>query len=155
MAYDFLKKLAELGLSLPPAPASVAAYKPIVRTGNLAFVSGQLPMADDRITCAGRVGAAVTVERAAEAARDCVLNALAQLDAHLQGDLSRLAVVKLTVFVNAGEGFTQHPAVANGASVLLQKLFGERGEHARSAVGVASLPFDAAVEVEAIFEVNA
>ena len=156
MSDTFYDRLAALGLSLPAAPAAVAAYRPAVQSGNLAFISGQLPLADGKIGCTGRVGAAVSIEEGAEAARLCMLNVLAQLGALLDGDFSRLArVVKLTVFINAGEGFGQHPAVANGASVLLQQLLGDRGEHARSAVGVASLPFEAAVEVEAIAEIRA
>lgn len=147
------KRLAELGLSLPPAPAPVANYVPTVVTGNLLFVSGQISRAGDGTTLTGKLGAGVDIAKGREAARICALNILAQANAAL-GSLDRIArIVKLTGFVNAAPAFTDHPQVVNGASDLLVEVLGDRGRHTRSAVGVAGLPLDAAVEVEAIIEV--
>ena len=147
------KRLAELGLSLPPAPAPVANYVPTVVTGNLLFVSGQISRAGDGTTLTGKLGAGVDIAKEREAARICALNILAQANAAL-GSLDRIVrIVKLTGFVNAAPAFTDHPQVVNGASDLLVEVLGDRGRHTRSAVGVAGLPLDAAVEVEAIIEV--
>lgn len=145
------ERLEELGLALPEPPKPVAAYVPAVRSGNLVFVSGQGPFGS-RVS-SGKVGADVSVEDAQEAARDTCLNGLAVVKA-LVGDLSKVTrVVKLTVYVCSAPGFTQQPLVANGASELLQELFGEAGRHARAAVGVAELPFGIPVEIEFVFEV--
>lgn len=152
---DLLSKLAEQGLTLPQAPKPVASYVPSVRTGNLVFISGQLPMKEGRLTATGCVPGAVNLAEAQQAARQCALNALAILDAELAGDWSRLVrIVKLGVFVASDAGFADQPKVANGASDLLQTLLGESGRHARAAVGVNALPLGATVEVEMIAEVR-
>jgi enamine deaminase RidA (YjgF/YER057c/UK114 family) len=151
---DFHAKLAELGLQLPAAPKPVAAYVPAVRSGGLIFVSGQLPMKDAMLIAIGPVPTAVTLPAAQAAARQAALNALAIVDQQLGGDWSRLVrIVRLGVFVASGDGFTEQPKVANGASELLVAIFGEAGRHARSAVGVNTLPLGATVELEMIVEV--
>ncbi|MFO1093112.1 MAG: RidA family protein [Planctomycetaceae bacterium] len=148
-------KLAALGLRLPDAPKPVAAYLPAVRTGNLVFISGQLPMTGGQLLAAGSVPSHVAVEQAHEAAAQCVLNGLAILKAELGGDLSKLRrVVRVGVFVQSDDGFKDQPLVANGASELLVKLLGDAGKHARAAVGVNALPLGASVEVEFVFEVS-
>ncbi len=148
-------RLAELGIEIPPAAAPVANYVGQVVSGNLIFTAGQLPLVDGKLTCKGRAGEAVSVEQAAEAARICAINAIAQASAALDGDLDRIVrVVKLTGFVNSGPDFMDHPAVVNGASDLMVEVFGDAGRHARAAVGVSSLPLDATVEVEAVFEIR-
>jgi enamine deaminase RidA (YjgF/YER057c/UK114 family) len=152
-AVDPYARLAALGLTLPPVVPPAAAYVPAVQTGNLVYVSGQLPMADGKLLGTGKVGADVTPERARELAELCALNLLAAVE-HLVG-LSRVVkVVKLLGFVASAEGFTGQPEVVNGASELLGKVFGEAGRHARSAVGVAELPRNTPVEVEGIFEIG-
>lgn len=145
-------RLAELGLTLPPVVPPVAAYVPAVRSGNLVFTSGQLPMVDGELPFTGKVGAMVTPEQAKDLARTCALNALSALDA-LVGLDAVVKVVKVVGFVASAPDFTGQPAVVNGASELLGEVFeGEAGIHARSAVGVASLPLDAPVEVELVVE---
>jgi len=142
-------RLAELGITLPAAAAPVAAYVPVVVTGNLAHVSGQLPFIDGRLVT-GRLGEDISAEQGYAAARACGLMILAQLEAAL-GSLDRVEqVVKLGAFVNSAAEFTDQPKVANGASELMAEVFGEAGKHARSAVGVPVLPLGAAVEVDAI-----
>ena len=142
-------RLAELGIVLPAAAAPVAAYVPVVVTGNLAHVSGQLPFVDGQLVT-GRLGEDVSLERGAAAARACGLMILAQLRAAL-GSLDRVErIVKLGAFVNSAATFTDQPKVANGASELMAEVFGDAGKHARSAVGVPVLPLGAAVEVDAI-----
>ena len=142
-------RLAELGIALPPAAAPVAAYVPVVVTGNIAHVSGQLPFVDGQLVT-GRLGESVSLEQGTVAARACGLMILAQLQAAL-GSLDRVErIVKLGAFVNSAATFTDQPKVANGASELMVEVFGEAGKHARSAVGVAVLPLGAAVEVDAI-----
>jgi len=145
-------RLAELGLSLPEVAAPLAAYVPAVRSGNHVYVSGQLPFVDGQLPATGKVGAEVSVEQATELARRCALNALAAVEA-LVGLDNVVKVVKVTGFVASAPGFTAQSAVINGASELFGALFGEAGKHARSAVGVAELPQNTPVEVEAIFEV--
>jgi enamine deaminase RidA (YjgF/YER057c/UK114 family) len=147
-------RLAELGLALPPVVPPVAAYVPAVRTGSLVFTSGQLPMAEGRMDVTGKVGAGVTPEQAKDLARTCALNALAAVDA-LVGLDSVVRVVKVVGFVASAPDFTGQPAVVNGASELFGEVFGDAGQHARSAVGVAALPLDAPVEVELVVEVDA
>ncbi|MBL8849054.1 MAG: RidA family protein [Planctomycetaceae bacterium] len=148
-------KLASLGLRLPEAPKPVAAYVPAVRTGNLVFVSGQLPLTGGQLLATGSVPSAVLVDQAQEAAAQCVLNGLAILKAELGGDLSRLnRVVRIGVFVQSDNDFKDQPLVANGASELLERLLGDSGKHARAAVGVNALPLGASVEVEFVFEVS-
>ena len=148
------ERIAELGLTLPSDTAPLAAYVPTVRTGNLVFTAGQLPRRDGELVATGKVGAEVTPEVAAEAAAACALNALAAIKGEI-GDLAAIRrVVKVVVFVASAPDFTGQPAVANGASELLGKVFGDAGTHARSAVGVAVLPLDVPVEVELVVEVG-
>ena len=143
--------LAALGLTLPPVAAPVAAYIPAVRDGDLVWTSGQLPMVDGSLAATGLVGGDVTPERAQELARTCALNAVAAA-ADVAGGIDALGgVLKVVGFVASAPGFTGQPGVINGASGLLGEIFGDAGKHARSAVGVASLPLGAPVEVEAIF----
>lgn len=147
-------RLADLGLKLPEVAAPVAAYVPSVRTGNYVHTSGQLPFADGTLVATGKVGANVAPDVAAGCARQCALNALAAVKAEL-GDLSAVTrVVKVVAFVASDPGFTGQPQVANGASELLGEVFGDAGQHARSAVGVAVLPLDAPVEVELVVEIS-
>jgi enamine deaminase RidA (YjgF/YER057c/UK114 family) len=147
-------QLELLGLKLPEAPAPVAAYVPCVRTGNLLFISGQLPITGKSLLAAGPIPTKIPVDQAQQAAAQCVLNALAIAKAELGGDLSRLnRVVRVGVFVQSDAGFKDQSIVANGASELLQKLLGERGRHARVAVGVNALPMNASVEAEFLFEI--
>ncbi len=147
-------RLAELGLTLPSAAAPAANYVPFVISGNLIFVSGQLPMSNGALTIKGLVGQDVSVEQGKEAAKLCALNLLAQVKAALGGDLSRLKrVVKLTAFVASGPDFTQHPEVVNGASDVLVEILGDAGRHARAAVGAPSLPRGTPVEIEGVFEI--
>jgi enamine deaminase RidA (YjgF/YER057c/UK114 family) len=148
------ERLEQLGVTLPAPTAPVAAYVPCVRTGNLVYVSGQVPLVDGKPSHLGRLGAEVGLEEGAAAARTCAVNLLAALKAEL-GELSRVRrVVKVTVFVASEPGFTDQPKVANGASELLGEVFGEAGRHARAAVGVAALPLGVPVEVDAIAEVG-
>ncbi|MBW8802272.1 MAG: RidA family protein [Catenulisporales bacterium] len=146
-------KLTELGLKLPEVPAPVAAYIPALRSGNLVYTSGQLPMVDGALPMAGKVGAEVSPEDAKALAQRCALNALAAVKSEI-GDLALVKrVVKVVGFVASAPDFTGQPAVVNGASELFGAVFGDAGRHARSAVGVAVLPLDAPVEVELIVEV--
>ena len=148
------ERLAELGLTLPGVAAPVAAYVPAVRSGEHVFTSGQLPMVEGALAATGKVGAEVSAEDAKGLARICALNALAAVKAEI-GDLANVRrVVKVVGFVASAPGFTGQPGVVNGASELLGEVFGERGVHARSAVGVAVLPLDAPVEVELVVEVG-
>lgn len=147
-------RLATMGLNLPTPSKPVAAYLPCVRTGNLVFVSGQLPLTAGNLLAQGKVPTQVGVEQAREAAVQCVLNALAILKAELNDDLTLVRrVVRVGVFVQSDDGFKDQPLVANGASELLEKLLGDAGKHARAAVGVNALPLGASVEVEFVFEV--
>ncbi|MGH3352205.1 MAG: RidA family protein [Nocardioides sp.] len=145
--------LAELGLSVPEVVPPVAAYIPALRTGNLVYTSGQLPMKDGSLIAAGKVGGEVSAEDGYAAAQQCALNALAAVKAEI-GDLAKVKrVVKVLCFVASTPDFTGQPGVANGASELFGKVFGDAGRHARSAVGVPVLPLDAPVEVEIIVEI--
>ncbi len=148
-----LRRLAELGIELPPVASPVARYVPAVRSGQHVFTSGQLPMVAGALQASGKVGAEVTPQDAARCARTCALNALAAVHA-LVGVEAIVRVVKVVGFVASSPDFTGQPAVVNGASDLLSEVFGEAGVHARSAVGVAVLPLDAPVEVELIVEVR-
>jgi enamine deaminase RidA (YjgF/YER057c/UK114 family) len=142
-------KLADLGLSLPPAARVVADYVPVARAGDVLLVSGQLPWQDGKLSAIGSVPTAVSLEHAQQAAAYCVLNGLSAVDAFVGGDWSRFdRILRLGVFVASDKGFREQHLVANGASSLLVKLLGEQGKHARAAVGVAELPLGAAVEVE-------
>ena len=147
------ERLAELGLSVPEVAKPVAAYVPTVRTGSYIFTSGQLPMRGGQLITTGKVGGEVTPEEAVECARQCALNAIAAVRAEV-GELSRVKkIVKMVAFVASTPDFTGQPGVANGASELFGEVFGEAGQHARSAVGVPVLPLDAPVELELIVEV--
>ena len=146
-------RLRELGLELPAVVPPVASYVPAVRTGDLVWTSGQLPMADGQMAVTGKVGAQVTAEQAKDLARTCALNGLAAIDALVGLDSVR-RVVKVVGFVASTPDFTGQPGVVNGASELLGEVFGDAGQHARSAVGVAVLPLDAPVEVELVVEVG-
>lgn len=148
------ERLAQLGLEVPAVAKPVAAYVPAMRSGSLVFTSGQLPMVDGKLPATGKVGAEVSAEEAKQLAERCALNALAAVKAEI-GELSRVRrVVKVVGFVASAPSFTGQPAVINGASELLGKVFGEAGAHARSAVGVAVLPLDAPVEVELTVEID-
>lgn len=148
-------RLAELGLTLPPVAAPVAAYVPAVVTGQYVYTAGQLPFVDGALPVTGKVGASVDAETATAQARVAALNALAAVES-VAGSLDRVArVVKVTVFVASEPSFTGQPGVANGASTLVGEVFGDAGVHARSAVGVAVLPLDAPVEVELVVELSA
>ncbi|WP_403023201.1 RidA family protein [Salinibacterium sp. GXW1014] len=152
MSVSIEKRMAELGLELPAVAKPVAAYVPAVVTGNLVYTSGQLPFVDGALPATGKVGASVSAEEAAGYARQCALNALAAA-ASVIGSLDRVTrVVKVVGFVASDASFTGQPAVINGASELLGEVFGEIGQHARSAVGVAVLPLDSPVEVELVLE---
>ena len=148
-------RLAELGITLPAVPAPVAAYLPAVVSAGQVFTAGQLPFVDGALLETGKVGSTVSPERAAELARVAVLNAVAAAASVVGGVDGIRRVVKLVVFVASAPSFTGQPQVANGASELLQQVFGPRGQHARSAVGVAVLPLDSPVEVELVVEANA
>ena len=147
------QRLAELGLEVPQVAKPVAAYVPAVRSGSYVYTSGQVPLRDGELIHAGKLGGDVSVEQGVECARQCALNALAAVRAEV-GELSQVKrVVKVVAFVASTPDFTGQPGVANGASELLGEVFGETGQHARSAVGVAALPLDAPVEVELVVEV--
>ena len=147
-------RLAELGLTLPAVAAPLAAYVPAVRSGNLVYTSGQLPMVSGSLAATGKVGAEIDAEQAKDLARTCALNALSAIKAEL-GDLAAVRrVVKVVGFVASAPDFTGQPGVVNGVSELLGQVFGDKGVHARSAVGVAVLPLDAPVEVELVVEVE-
>ncbi len=147
-------RLKALGLELPDAPKPVAAYVPAVRAGSLIFVSGQIPLKEGAVAWTGPVPSMQSVEHATDAARQCVLNAIAVVASMLDGDLEKVRrIVRVGVFVQSDAGFEGQPKVANGASELLQELFGEAGRHARAAVGSVGLPLNSTVEVEMIVEV--
>jgi enamine deaminase RidA (YjgF/YER057c/UK114 family) len=154
MAGTVEKKLAALGITLPTPAAPIANYVPFVRTGNMLVVSGQLCFgADGQLVAKGQLGGAVSVDDGQKAARACGVNLLAQVKAAL-GDLDKVArVVRLGGFINSAAGFADGPKVMNGASDLMVEVFGDKGRHARTTVGVSALPADAAVEVEGAFEV--
>jgi enamine deaminase RidA (YjgF/YER057c/UK114 family) len=148
------EKLASLGLTLPTAAAPVAAYVPAVKTGNLVFTAGQLPVVDGKLVKEGKVGSDVTAEDAKKMAEICALNALAAIS--LVADIDQIEkIVRVGGFVNGAPGFVAIPAVINGASELLIQLFGDvNGKHARTAIGVAELPLNAPVEVELIVQLG-
>ncbi|MDX8496362.1 RidA family protein [Mesorhizobium sp. VK22B] len=147
-------RLVELGIELPAAAKSVANYLPVAQAGSIVLTSGQLPLAGGKLLAAGRLGSELETGAGPLAAKQCALNILAQAKACL-GSLERIArIVKITVFVASAADFTEQHLVANGASDLLVAVFGEKGKHARSAVGVAALPMSAPVEIEAIIEIT-
>ncbi|MDA5193107.1 RidA family protein [Govanella unica] len=146
-------RLAALGITLPVLPAPVANYVPVVQSGNLLFVSGQLPFVDGKVAVTGKLGGNVSEEEGIHAARLCAINLLAQVKA-VTGDLAKVTrVVRLGGFVASTPDFTGQPKIANGASDLLVEVFGDAGRHARTAAGTNVLPLDAAVEFDAIFEI--
>jgi enamine deaminase RidA (YjgF/YER057c/UK114 family) len=148
------QRLADLGLQVPEVAKPVAAYVPAVRSGSYVYTSGQLPLREGSLLHSGKVGGAVGEAEGYACARQCALNAIAAVKAEV-GDLSAVTrVVKVTVFVASTPHFTAQPQVANGASELLGEVFGDAGQHSRSAVGVAVLPLDAPVEVELMVEVS-
>lgn len=146
------QRISELGIVLPQVATPAGAYVPAVVSGNLVFTAGQIPLVDGKLAATGKVGRDLTAEQAKAIARICALNAVAAVKSVI-GDLDRVKkVVKVVGFVSSDPSFSQQPAVVNGASELLEQIFGEKGIHARSAVGVAVLPLDAPVEVELIVE---
>lgn len=154
MSSIYVERLAALGIVLPVAAAPVANYVAVVRTGSLLVVSGQLPLVEGRLSANGKLGGGITVEVGAQAARQCMINVIAQLQAAL-GDLGKIKrVVRLGGFIACTPDFIQHATVMNGASDLAVAVFGDAGRHARSTIGVPSLPLDAPVEVEGLFEVE-
>ena len=147
-------RLAELGVTLPDAPAPAANYVPYVISGNMVYVSGQISMADGQLIC-GKLGADMGIDAGAAAARSCAISLLAQVKAACGGDLDRLVrVVKLVGFVNSTADYTEQPKVINGASDFMVEALGDAGRHARSAVSAASLPLGVAVEIEGIFQIK-
>lgn len=151
---QFERKLADMGVTLPEAPAPAANYVPYVRSGNLVYVSGQIAKDDDGLIT-GKLGDDMDVEAGARAARVCAIALLAQVKAACEGDLDRLKrVVKLTGFVNSTPDFTDQPLVINGASDFIGEALGEAGRHARAAVSAPSLPLGVAVEIDGIFEIE-
>lgn len=149
------RRLASLGIALPQPSAAVGSYSPVVISGNLAFVSGQIPLdGEGQLSAKGKVGRDINLQSGQQAARLCAINALAQLKIAL-GDLDRISrFVKVTGFVSCDPSFTDHAKVINGASDLIVQVFGSKGMHARAAVGVSSLPLDSAVEIEFIAELS-
>lgn len=148
-------RLAELGLSLPPVAAPVAAYVPAITVGDLVYSSGQLPTVAGQLIATGKVGAEVTVETGADCARAAVLNALAAVSEQAGGVDEIERIVRVVIFVASDPAFTGQPQVGNGASTVLGEIFGDAGKHARSAVGVTVLPLDAPVEVELVVQLRA
>lgn len=153
MADTIEKRLEAQGVVLPAAAAPAANYVPFARTGNMIFTAGQLPLKDGKLAYKGLLGRDLDTEQGREAAKFCAVNILAQAKA-AAGDLERVRLVKITVFVASSVGFAEQHLVANGASDFLVAVLGEKGKHARSAVGMSALPLDAAVEIEAILEVE-
>ena len=147
------KRLKDLGISIPNAPKPAGSYVPIVLTGKLAFVSGQIPIKDGQVVYQGKVGDTQSIDNAQEAAKLCVINGLAQIEAYC-GTLDNLEkIIKISGFVNSTKDFTEHPKVINAASDLLMKIFGEKGRHSRIAIGVSSLPLNATVEIDMVVEI--
>ncbi len=147
------ERIQELGITLPEVAKPAGAYVPAVQSGNLVFTAGQIPLVEGKLIATGKVGKEISVEEAKSIARVCALNAVAAIKG-VVGDLDRVKkVVKVVGFVASTPEFTQQPAVINGASELLEQIFGDSGIHARSAVGVAVLPLDAPVEVELVVEI--
>ena len=147
-------RLRELGIELPDLPKPLGSYVPFVRTGNLIFISGMLPLKDGKLISQGKLGAGISVEEGALFARTAAINALAVLK-KAAGSLDNVArCVKVTGFIASAPGFTDQPAVVNGASELMTEVFGDAGRHARAAVGASVLPMESPVEVEFIFEVD-
>jgi enamine deaminase RidA (YjgF/YER057c/UK114 family) len=148
------ERLRELGIELPAVAKPIGSYVPAIRAGNEVFTSGQLPMREGALMCAGKVGAEVSLEQASEVARQCAINALAAA-AGACGGVDKIArIIHCRVYVNSAAGFADQPKVANGASDFLAEVFGDAGKHARAAVGVSELPINAPVELELLAEVR-
>lgn len=147
------QKLKELGITLPVPPKPAGSYIPVVRSGNLVFVSGQIPMQDGKVMFTGKVPTERTVEEAQQAAKLCAVNILAQLKANI-GSLDKISrIVRVSGFVNAAQDFAEHPKIINAASDLFFEIFGENGKHSRIAVGVSSLPLNSTVEIDMTVEI--
>ena len=147
------KRLKDLGINIPNAPKPAGSYVPVVLTGKLAFVSGQIPIKDGQVVYQGKVGDTQSIDDAQEAAKLCVINGLAQIEAYC-GTLDNLEkIIKISGFVNSTKDFTEHPKVINAASDLLMKIFDEKGRHSRIAIGVSSLPLNATVEIDMVVEI--
>jgi enamine deaminase RidA (YjgF/YER057c/UK114 family) len=147
------EKLASLNIILPTPPKPAGSYIPVVKTGNLVFVSGQIPMKDGQVQFKGQVPTSISIEDAQKAAKLCIINVLAQLKSEL-GTLDKISrIVRVSGFVSSSQEFYEHPKIINAASDLLFEIFGEKGKHARVAVGVASLPLNSAVEIDLIAEI--
>ena len=150
-----LEKIQSLNISLPKPATPVANYVGYVKSGNMVFISGQLPIKDGKLQFIGKVGKEISIEDATKAAQLCTINILSQLNDACENNLDKVKkCVKLGIFVNGIEEFADHPNVANGASDLIADIFGNKGKHARAAVGSGSLPFNVSVEVDAIFEIE-
>lgn len=150
----FEEKIESLNIILPTPPKPAGAYIPVVRTGNIAYVSGQIPIKEGKVAYKGKVPSNQSVEHAQEAAKLCVINALAHLKLEL-GNLEKISkILRVSGFVNSESDFTEQPKIINSASNLLFEIFGEKGQHSRIAIGVTSLPFDATVEIDMIVEIN-
>ena len=147
------KRLKELGIIIPNAPKPAGSYIPVVLSGKLAFVSGQIPIKDGQVVYQGKVGDTQSIGDAQEAAKLCIINGLAQIEAYC-GTLDNLEkIIKISGFVNSTKDFTEHPKVINAASDLLMKIFDEKGRHSRIAIGVSSLPLNATVEIDMVVEI--
>lgn len=152
---DINQRLEKLHITLPEPSAPVANYVPFVKTGKQVFISGQLPIVNGEVKFIGKLGEDISIEDGQKAARICAINILSILKSACDGDLNKIVrCVKLGIFINASASFTNHPIVANGASDLIVEALGDKGKHARFAMGAGSLPRGVAVEVDAIFEVN-
>jgi enamine deaminase RidA (YjgF/YER057c/UK114 family) len=148
------EKISQLGFILPNAPKPLASYVPAIKTGNLVFTAGQLPIKDDSLVFIGKLGIDLNEDEGKKAAQVCALNCLSVIKNEI-GNLDNIdKIIKLTVFISSTEGFINHPQVANGASDLIKEIFGEDGKHVRSAVGVAELPLNAPVEIEMICKIK-
>ena len=155
MASNVDARLKDLGITIPDAPAPAANYVPYTVTGNLVFVSGQVPFVDGKLTATGRIGEDATPEDGYEQARICAINLIAQVKAACSGDLDRVTrVVKLGGFVASADDFNGQPGVVNGASDLMVEVFGDAGRHARFAVGTNALPLGCIVEIDGVFEID-
>ncbi len=155
MKADIDARLEKLGITLPVAAAPAANYVPFVQTGNLLYISGQLPMENGKLALTGQLGAGITTAEGQRAAELCAVNILAQASAALAGDLSRIVrILRITCMVSSTPDFYEQHLVANGASNLLVEVLGDAGKHTRVAVGMAALPLNAAVEIDVVMEVN-
>ena len=148
------EKIKSLNITLPTPPKPAGSYIPVVRTGNLAFVSGQIPIKDGKVQYQGKVPTNISIEDAQKAAKICIINLLAQLRAEL-GTLDKISrIVRVSGFVNSSPDFTDQPKIINAASDLLFEIFGQKGQHSRIAIGVASLPLNSSVEIDAVVEIT-